>query len=562
MGLERSTDGSCPACGTALTGRARCPSCGAAAGLLSLELPSSSAAVEPPAAEGAPAIRGAQSRVKATRRIPSSHAPAPQHQRAVLVALPRSERLELPRNCACCDSDKADAFVVETRTGIAQGVSQTYAISVPYCQPCRRHLRRPGLRTALFLLALPALFYLGWRLHPVRPENVLQGAGLCLAILIAARALSYVLVPRLSLGVRHGREKRPLWIHGFDSNHITLAVCNAGYRMRLEGNAAPRPLFEFWRKLSRLLYGGERPLIPLLRPLLTLALAVAAVTQFKPLPEEERAYLAFIASPSRSRAVGFAQSFPRSTRLPEIEDYLWESTVASPSKDAHQAYLRAFPKGRYRSEAKSALADAEVDALLARLNRAAAIKFVVDNPNSPRLSEVRTALFNDLMVSAAPSELAPPVSLLRRLWTSCPTGKVPTRIEGFNDKDYRQAIESKLKQALRTAGLDLTLVNGDAMIEVDGEDGLNRNFSYSKFSFASSGPYGEFVRATVSLRFGNGEPAWTGSMSAKSPSSVSYTTYRIGSGSPIDTGPSQHDVHSQTIPLWEQALDPLFRYGP
>lgn len=320
-------------------------------------------------------------------------------------------------------------------------------------------------------------------------------------------------------------------------------------------------MLELRSRLSALIFGGERPVLPLLRPLLTLGLAAAALAQYKPISEEARALRDFRSSPSMDLALRFTQHFPDSKQRPEIEDYLWSSILASPSKAAYQAYLRVH-NARHREEAKRALADLEVDNLIARLDRAATMKFIAENPNSTRLPELRKLLFDDLTASAIPSELAPPLPVLQRIWAACPAGRVPVTIRGFSDDDYRQELESRLKVALRVAGLDLAPAEEDAILEVDGESGKDRGFGYSKFGFAGSGPFAEFARATIRIRFGDGETAWACKVSVKSPKTITYTTYGFGGGSPIDTGPSQHDVHAQTLPVWTQALAPLFEYRP
>ncbi|HEX7899992.1 MAG TPA: hypothetical protein VF950_19655 [Planctomycetota bacterium] len=556
MGFEET---SCPACGAALRGASKGAACGAAAGLLSLDLPPAGGAAPPPP----PPPPAVPAPAPPRKRIPSPHAPGPGHQRAVLVVLPREDRLDLPAHCACCDAKTAAAQVMESRKGDVHGISQTYAVSVPYCSTCRGHLRRPSIRRLVFLLAVPALFFLGWRLHPVPPESALHAAGLALAIVIAARALSYVLVPRYGIGGTHAREGRALRVHRFTATDVTLAVWHAGYRARLGAKPAdPRPLFEPGRRLSALLFGGERPLLPLVRPLLTLGAAAALIFHFKPVPEEERAITAFRASPSVAGAVSFAQRFKSSKSLPDIEAYLWERATADSIPAAYQGYLRVFPKGSHRAEAQAALADLEFEALKKTKDRKALMEFVRKNPKSPRAAEARALLFEALMSSAQPSELAPPVPLLRRIWKACPDGQVPVRFEGFTDKDYRGAVEERLTEAFREMGLALKTGDDAALVVVEGSNGLNRSFSYSKFAFAGSGsgPFGEFAQATVTVRAGQAGAAWNRTISVKSPASVSYTTYRFGSGSPIDTGPSQHDVHAQTLTPWKAALAPLFQY--
>jgi hypothetical protein len=399
--------------------------------------------------------------------------------------------------------------------------------------------------------------------HPVRPESALHGAGLALAIVLAARALSYVLVPRYGVGGTHAREGRALWVRCFTAADVTLAVCHAGYRAKLGGKPAdPRPLFEPGRRLSALLFGGERPVLPLVRPLLTLGAAAALILHFKPVAEETRAITAFRTSPSVASALSFAQRFKSSTHIPAIEAYLWERATSDSSQPAYQAYLRAFPKGKHRAEAQSALVDFDFEALKKKKDGAALKEFIQKHPAYPRVAEARKLLFDQATSSARPSELAPPVSTMRQIWSACPDGQVPVKIEGFTDNDYRLAVEERLRKVFREMGLAVKQVDDDAIVDVEGANGLNRDFSYSKFAFAGggSGPFGEFARATISVRTARGHAGWTRAISVKSPATVSYTTYRFGSGSPLDTGPSQYDVHAQTLTPWRDALAPLFEY--
>lgn len=229
--------GGCPACGASLAGAARCPSCGAAAGLLSLELPPMGAGASPETATPAPSPQPEPA--KATPPIPSPPSPGPGRQRAALVSVPRSNRMELPPHCACCDTEHAGEIVVESGKNVVGGLPQVYTVDVSYCRECRRHLRRPGWRIAIFILALPTLFYAGWRLNPVRPESFLQMIGLGLAMVVAARALSYVLIPRFGLGRKHSRESRSLWVRNFDAERVTLAVCRLSGADREERTGCP-----------------------------------------------------------------------------------------------------------------------------------------------------------------------------------------------------------------------------------------------------------------------------------------------------------------------------------
>lgn len=559
----------CRACGASLgaAGAVRCPACGAAAGLLALELPPSPSAT-PAGPPGPPATSSAAPSPRTRRAVVADRPAAAFDARAVVVKFPRGTPMDLPDRCACCGGPAA-ARRSERRTESVGGYVQTYALEVPYCSRCRGHHYRPALRAVVWILALAGLIAAYAKVVGVRPDSFERAMGLLALFLVASRALSYLAVPRLPTGRTHAREGRALWVRSFDTGTVELVVCHEGYRAGLPATPHPaRKPRELRRRLSGLLFGTAAelkaaPVLALLRPLGTLVVSLGLLWWVKPLPVDERAYLAFQAAPTPGGAERFAQQFGTSKRLPAVEDYLMG--LARTSRDPYlmEMYLRSFPKGRFRDEIVVLRHDRDFERLEAAPSRDAAIAFLRAYPTSLRVPQARALLLAALGNSGFDERLSPPIRVLERIFAAASAGKVTVRVSGLENADYRKPLEIRLRDALRGLGLEPEWTAGPAILQVDGGDGVDKDFSYSKFSFAGggAGPYREFAWAKVSvIRPGASRAGWTAEIRAETPSTVTYTVVQDRRFGSFDHGPSQHDVHSQTVPIFVEALKGLFDY--
>jgi hypothetical protein len=290
--------------------------------------------------------------------------------------------------------------------------------------------------------------------------------------------------------------------------------------------------------------------------------------------------------------------------LAEVEEYSWKYS----GSDAvlMRSFLSSFPGTRHRAEAREMLvgldakaaqdevarkeaariaeealqAAAERRAEEARLARLRAeqdeaydslrrnpgfeseVAFARKFLQSPKLGEVREMILSEIDNKDVDAQNSPPAAVLRRIVRSARLGKLKATVTGFKDADYSAEVVDRLRDSMLNLGLSIEMVDDEAVIRVSGDDGFDKRYTYSKNTLFGGGVHPEYASATITVQFAGAKiPSWSARVSAKSPESIKYSTFTFGgSESAFDNGPSQHDVHSQTLPVFKEAVKRLFEY--
>lgn len=585
----------CPDCGEGFTvpagatGTCPCPKCGLeiAVDFLSLELPPAGAVASP--RRVAPPRPAARPEAKA----PARTAPVRKEETPVVVAnghdgwivkFPASAKLTLPGKCACCLGEPGDSDVVGAKAG--------FPVGVPYCAECVRHQRRVPLRRAVQAVVFVALWAIYFGVLEPGPGAGWSFLGIAAAVLVASGAAGCLLVPRFRTGTRHGREGAAAWFLRLEAGGVSLGFGNKKYARQASayagaGSVPPEKRRQAWGWLWGKLYGSQAegarfPALLIVRPALAFGLMAVLIGALAPASAEEQAYRKFKAASNLPSAYEFARRYRHSHHVREMEDWAWDQVQNAP--DLLRSFLVHFPGSHRRTEAerrKKALELAEARAeeerkaqtlrasqenAMATVRRertvASAAAFLRAHPEAPQALEAREIIRSAILMAGDLPVQAPPPAVLERLFKSAPSGKVNVSVTGFKDAGYGDKARQRLQEALSDLGLTAEFTDGEALIRVEGENGLDKNYSYSKFAFAgSTGPYAEYARATILVQFRPAErPAWSTRVSASSPQRIKYTTYSFGGGTALDTGPSQYHVREQTLPEFASALAPVFKY--
>jgi hypothetical protein len=303
---------------------------------------------------------------------------------------------------------------------------------------------------------------------------------------------------------------------------------------------------------------GSRRFSAKTKLLTSIGILLGLVGAFTVYPQESAFYKAKRDAVSDPWALcSFKTSYPSSYRIGEVDEMLWQATYGPKADWALYLYKQYFQSGKHTEELKQRLAKKKQDRLT-EIRTHPDLKnvrdFLTDYKGDPEADEAREILFDVLERTHAGSKESPPPALLHQLMRSSDSSRITYSVDVAGDTDCPSSagisspVGDRLRAAFESLHLQSRAAPGGGSIRARAACVVEQGASYG-----DKLAHGEIIAVSFAVYLpGNAQPAWIGTVSARSPEKISGLTK--------DLSHNQGVVTVKTIEELKDSLKPVFRY--